>query len=58
MEHAGGKELVQDLVRASEDADGEEFAVGETRVEEVRLTESTLTNDGPVYSTVESLPLE
>ncbi|MWV41774.1 RNA 2',3'-cyclic phosphodiesterase [Natrialba sp. INN-245] len=58
MEHAGGKELVQDVVRASEDADGEEFAVGKTRVEEVRLTESTLTNDGPVYSTVESIPLE
>ncbi|MEY7849200.1 RNA 2',3'-cyclic phosphodiesterase [Natrarchaeobius sp. A-rgal3] len=58
MEHAGGKDLVQDLVRESNDADGEEFTIGETRIEEVRLTESTLTSDGPVYSTVESFSLE
>ena len=52
MEHAGGKELVQALVREREPT------VGETTVEEVRLTESTLTAEGPVYSTVESFPLE
>ncbi|WP_222915233.1 RNA 2',3'-cyclic phosphodiesterase [Natrinema sp. SYSU A 869] len=52
MEHAGGKELVQNLVRERDPT------VGETRVEAVRLTESTLTDAGPVYSTVESFPLE
>ncbi|ELY65167.1 RNA 2',3'-cyclic phosphodiesterase [Natrinema versiforme] len=52
MEHAGGKELVQELVRERDPT------VGETRVEELRLTESTLTDEGPVYSTVESFPLE
>ena len=52
MEHAGGKEHVQKLVRDREPT------VGETTVEEVGLTESTLTDDGPVYSTVESFPLE
>ncbi|APW97176.1 2'-5' RNA ligase [Halobiforma lacisalsi AJ5] len=52
MEHAGGKELVQDLVRERDPT------VGETTVEEVRLTESTLTDEGPVYSTVERFPLE
>jgi len=51
MDHAGGKELVQDVVE-SEDPD-----VGQLRVEEVRLTESTLTEDGPEYETVESVPL-
>lgn len=52
MEHAGGKELVQELVREREPT------VGETRVEEVRLTESTLTEEGPVYSTVARFPLD
>ncbi|QSX00810.1 RNA 2',3'-cyclic phosphodiesterase [Haloterrigena alkaliphila] len=52
MEHAGGKELVQELVRERDPT------VGEARVEEIRLTESTLTDSGPVYSTVESFPLE
>ncbi|SEW24160.1 RNA 2',3'-cyclic phosphodiesterase [Natrinema salifodinae] len=51
MEHAGGKDLVQDLVEERDPT------IGEARVEEVRLTESTLTEDGPVYSTVESFPL-
>ncbi|PCR91767.1 RNA 2',3'-cyclic phosphodiesterase [Natrinema ejinorense] len=51
MNHAGGKELVQDLVREREPT------IGEARVDEIRLTESTLTDDGPVYSTVESFPL-
>ena len=52
MQHAGGKELVQELVREREPV------VGEMTVEEVRLTESTLTADGPIYSTVERFPLE
>ena len=52
MEHAGGKELVQKLVRERDPT------VGEFRVTEVRLTESTLTDDGPVYSTVERFGLE
>ena len=52
MEHAGGKDLVQDLVRERDPT------IGEARVDELRLTESTLTDEGPVYSTVESFPLE
>ncbi|SIS15240.1 RNA 2',3'-cyclic phosphodiesterase [Natronorubrum thiooxidans] len=52
MKHAGGKELVQDLVRERDPT------LGETRVEEIRLTESTLTDEGPVYSTVKSFALE
>jgi 2'-5' RNA ligase len=51
MEHAGGKDLVQDVVE-NRDPD-----VGRLRVEEVRLTESTLTPEGPDYSTVERFPL-
>ncbi|THE63411.1 RNA 2',3'-cyclic phosphodiesterase [Salinadaptatus halalkaliphilus] len=52
MEHAGGKELVQNLVRERDPT------VGETRVAEIRLTESTLTDEGPVYSTLERFSLE
>ena len=52
MQHAGGKKLVQKLVRDRDPT------VGEMTVDEVRLTESTLTADGPVYSTVERFPLE
>ncbi|QLG49986.1 RNA 2',3'-cyclic phosphodiesterase [Natrinema halophilum] len=52
MEHAGGKDRVQEFVRERDPT------IGETRVNEVRLTESTLTDDGPVYSTVASFPLE
>lgn len=52
MEHAGGKEVVQELVHEREPT------VGETTVEEVCLTESTLTPEGPEYSTVEAFPLE
>jgi 2'-5' RNA ligase len=51
MDHAGGKELVQDVVR-NRDPDA-----GEMTVDSVTLTESTLTDDGPVYSTVESFDL-
>ena len=51
MDHAGGKERVQDIVE-SEDPD-----VGRLRVEEIRLTESVLGADGPVHSTVDSVSL-
>ena len=52
MEHAGGKELVQENV--------EELSptVGAAEVDEIRLTESVPTDEGPEYSTVESFPLE
>jgi 2'-5' RNA ligase len=51
MDHAGGKELVQDVV-TERDPD-----VGRLRVEEIRLTKSELTPDGPEYSTVERFSL-
>ncbi|WP_436935946.1 RNA 2',3'-cyclic phosphodiesterase [Halovenus marina] len=51
MDHAGGKELVQDVV-TERDPD-----VGRMRVEQIRLTKSELTPDGPAYSTVERFPL-
>ena len=51
MEHAGGKELVQDVVREHHPE------VGTVRVSEVRLTESTLTPDGPNYETVRAVRL-
>jgi 2'-5' RNA ligase len=51
MEHAGGKERVQEVVGSRHPT------VGEMVVDEVRLTESVLTDDGPEYSTVESFPL-
>ncbi|QPV64446.1 RNA 2',3'-cyclic phosphodiesterase [Halosimplex litoreum] len=51
MDHAGGKELVQERVR--EDDPG----VGRLAVEEIRVKESVLGPDGPTYDTVERLPL-
>lgn len=51
MEHAGGKELVQEVVRERDPS------VGELAVEEIRLTESVRTDAGPMYSTVESISL-
>ncbi|RBI63318.1 RNA 2',3'-cyclic phosphodiesterase [halophilic archaeon] len=51
MEHAGGKELVQENVRELDPT------VGTQRVETIRLTESELTADGPEYSTVEAFDL-
>ena len=51
MDHAGGKETVQ---RALREADP---TVGTLEVEDVRLTESTLTDDGPEYTTVERFGL-
>ena len=51
MDHADGKELVQRAVRET-DPD-----VGTLAVDEIRLTESVLREDGPEYTTVESIPL-
>jgi len=51
MEHAGGKERVQELVRECHPE------AGTTEVSEVRLTESELTADGPAYTTVERFGL-
>ena len=51
MEHTGGKEVVQAVVENT-DPDA-----GSLRVEEVRLKESTLTSDGPVYETRHRVPL-
>ncbi|SEH17109.1 2'-5' RNA ligase [Natronorubrum sediminis] len=52
MEHAGGKELVQNVVREREPT------VGKMHVDSIHLTESTLTDDGPTYSSVDSFSLE
>jgi 2'-5' RNA ligase len=51
MDHAGGKEIVQETVR-ERDPDA-----GTVAVDEIRLTESVLTSDGPEYSTLEAIPL-
>lgn len=51
MQHAGGKELVQENVEELE------ATVGRMEVSEIRLTESTETENGPEYTTVESFPL-
>jgi 2'-5' RNA ligase len=51
MDHAANKDRVQELVR-ERDPDA-----GTTRVEEIHLTESTLTASGPEYETVERFPL-
>lgn len=50
MDHAANKQQVQHAVR---ERDPE---VGTLQVEELRLTESTLTPDGPVYDTVAAYP--
>lgn len=51
MDHGGGKERVQELLQA------EDPSVGEMRVEEVRLTESTMAGEGSGYETVARVPL-
>jgi 2'-5' RNA ligase len=51
MDHAGSKELVQNVVRDRDPV------AGSMTVKEVRLTESTLTDDGPEYTTVERFEL-
>ncbi|MFB6202207.1 MAG: RNA 2',3'-cyclic phosphodiesterase [Halorhabdus sp.] len=52
MNHAGGKDRVQRVLREDDPT------VGTLTVEDVRLTESVLTDDGPDYSTVESFELQ
>jgi 2'-5' RNA ligase len=51
MDHAGGKELVQNVV------ENDDPTVGTRQIEEIRLTESTLTADGPKYTTVDAVRL-
>ena len=51
MDDARGKAAVQRLVRETDPT------VGSLDVAEVRLTESTLTEDGPTYDTVSRIPL-
>ncbi|MEE6210721.1 RNA 2',3'-cyclic phosphodiesterase [Salarchaeum sp. III] len=51
MQHAGGKDLVRELVQEWSPT------VGTARVSEVRLTESTLTHEGPEYETVAAVSL-
>jgi 2'-5' RNA ligase len=51
MDDARGKAAVQRVVR------GTDPTVGRMDVTEVRLTESTLTDDGPAYRTVSRFPL-
>jgi len=51
MRHAGGKDLVRRTLDAFDPV------VGEVRVEAVHLTESTLTDGGPEYETVERFGL-
>ncbi|WP_284010617.1 RNA 2',3'-cyclic phosphodiesterase [Haloarcula pelagica] len=51
MDHAGGKALVQEVVRST-DPD-----VGSLAVDEIRLTESVLGPDGPTYRNIESISL-
>jgi len=51
MNDARGKDAVQRVVREADPT------VGRMDVTEVRLTESTLTDDGPTYETVARFPL-
>lgn len=51
MNHAGGKELVQRVVKESAPT------VGTRHIDGIHLTESTLTADGPEYTTIASLSL-
>lgn len=52
MDHADSKAEVQEFVRTRDPI------AGKTTINEVCLTESILTADGPVYETVESYPLD
>ncbi|MFQ3294980.1 MAG: 2'-5' RNA ligase [Halobacteriales archaeon] len=51
MNHAGGKDLVQENVRELDPT------IGTAQVSEIRLTKSELTDKGPIYSTVERFPV-
>lgn len=50
MEHAGGKDRVQDVLGATP-------PLGSQQVTTVRLTESVLKGDGPTYETIHEVPL-
>jgi len=52
MKHAGGKELVQEVL------DEYDPGPGSMQVSEVRLTKSDLGHEGPVYSTIHRAALE
>ncbi|WP_122088934.1 RNA 2',3'-cyclic phosphodiesterase [Halalkalicoccus subterraneus] len=52
MNHAGGKALVQRLVRERDPT------IGRTNVEEISLTESEPASDGPAHSTVSTVSLD
>ncbi len=52
MDHAGGKPLVQRKLTSLSPS------LGQFEVNDVRLTESTLTSSGPEYTTVERVPLD
>ncbi|WP_225335506.1 RNA 2',3'-cyclic phosphodiesterase [Halomicrobium urmianum] len=52
MEHAGGKELVQEVVEERHPE------VGTLWVDEIRLTESVLRSEGPEYTALERIPLD
>ncbi|WP_195837566.1 hypothetical protein [Halorhabdus sp. CBA1104] len=51
MNHAGGKELVQNVLQEKDPT------VGTLQVQDIRVTESVLTDDGPAYATIESFEL-
>lgn len=51
MEHADGKELVQKLVRERDPT------IGTTAVRAITLKKSVRSSDGPVYTTLASIPL-
>ncbi|PSP71867.1 RNA 2',3'-cyclic phosphodiesterase [Halobacteriales archaeon QS_3_64_16] len=51
MRHAGGKERLQSKL------DELDPTVGTRKIEEIHLTESTLTEEGPEYEAVERVPL-
>lgn len=51
MDHAGGKEQVQRTLRETDPT------VGTLQVEEIKLTESVLRDDGPEYTTAERFEL-
>ncbi|MFB6111125.1 MAG: RNA 2',3'-cyclic phosphodiesterase [Halobacteriaceae archaeon] len=51
MDHGGGKERVQQVLRERDPA------IGRHAVEEVALTESTLTDTGPEYDRITTVPL-
>ncbi|WP_158855651.1 RNA 2',3'-cyclic phosphodiesterase [Halorhabdus sp. CUG00001] len=51
LNHAGGKELVQNVLQEKDPT------VGTLQVQDIRVTESVLTDDGPAYATIESFEL-